>query len=330
MKKKNIMVVEDERIVADDIKMSLQRLGYIVPAVAFTGEDAIKKAKETRPDLVLMDIVLQGEMDGIEATAVIQSRYNIPIVYLTAYADEKTLERAKITEPFGYILKPFEDRDLHTTIEMALHKHKIERMLKEKDKRLREILEETVRALASAVEKRDPYTAGHQRRVTQLACAIAKEMGLSKDEIEGIRLSGIVHDTGKILVPAEILSKPGKLTAIDFSLIKTHPEAGHDILKEINFPYPVAKIILQHHERLDGSGYPAGLSGEEILIEARVIAVADVVEAITSRRPYRAARGTNRALNEISKNNSVLYEPAAVKACLKLFQKKGFKFNNKK
>jgi HD-GYP domain-containing protein (c-di-GMP phosphodiesterase class II) len=139
-----------------------------------------------------------------------------------------------------------------------------------------------------------------------------------------------VHDTGKILVPAEILSKPGKLTAIDFSLIKTHPEAGHDILKEINFPYPVAKIILQHHERLDGSGYPAGLSGEEILIEARVIAVADVVEAITSRRPYRAALGTNRALKEISKNNGVLYEPAAVKACLKLFQKKGFKFNNKK
>ncbi len=329
MKKKQIMVVEDERIVADDIKMSLLRLEYAVPAVAVTGEDAVKKAKETRPDLVLMDIVLQGKMDGIEATAIIQSRYNIPVVYLTAYADEKTLERAKITEPFGYILKPFEDRDLHTTIEMALHKHKIEGMLKEKDEKLQRNLEDTVMALASAVEKRDPYTAGHQRRVTQLACAIAKEMGLSKDKIEGIRLAGIVHDTGKMLVPAEILSKPGKLTTIDFSMIKTHPEVGHDILKEINFPYPVAKIILQHHERLDGSGYPSGLSGEKILIEARVIGVADVVEAITSRRPYRAALGTSRALKEISNNKGVLYEPDAVKACLKLFEKKGFKFNDK-
>jgi len=327
MDKMNILVVEDERIVAEDIKMRLQKLGYKVPGIVFSGEEAVKKAEEIQPDLVLMDIVLEKKMNGIEAAAIISSRFDIPIVYLTAYADDKTTERAKITEPFGYILKPFEDRDLHTTIEMALHKHKMENIIKEKEDRLRKNLEETINALASAVEMRDPYTAGHQKRVTNLACAIAEEMGLSKEKIDGIHMAGIIHDVGKILVPAEILSKPGPLTKIDFSMIETHPQVGYDILKTIEFPYPVAQIVLQHHERMDGSGYPAGLSDEEILLEAKVLAVADVVEAISSRRPYRAALGINRALKEISKNRSILYDPEAVDACLKLFKEKLFKLS---
>ena len=197
---------------------------------------------------------------------------------------------------------------------------------KQSFERLRQSLEETVNALATAVEMRDPYTAGHQHRVTSLATAIAEEMGLSKEKIEGIRMAGVIHDVGKIRVPAEILSWPGQLTEIDFNLIKTHPQVGYGILKKIELPHQVTKIMLQHHERMDGSGYPEGLKGKNILIEARVLAVADVVEAMASHRPYRAALGIEKALEEISKNKGILYDAKAVDACLKLFIEKDFEF----
>ena len=456
MSKTKILVVEDERIVADDIKMSLERLGYAVTAVCVSGEDSINEVEKTHPDLVLMDIVLQGRMDGIEAASIIQSRCNIPVVYLTAYADDKTVERAKITEPFGYILKPFEDRDLQTTIEMALHKHKMSILLEESEERyrgvvenahdaiyiktqgdflyanpafekltglekeeicckefnfwktihpedlkfvkamekerkkeneetsnyefriisrereiktveaniimirndgivkeigilrdiseskqaeierqhsferLRKSLEETVNALASAVEMRDPYTAGHQKRVTELTHAIAIEMELPEGQIEGLRLASLIQDIGKIRVPGEILSKPGKLSHIDFGAIEIHPQVGYDILKSVEFPYPVAQIVLQHHERMDGSGYPWQLKGKEILLEARILAVADVVEAIASHRPYRPSLGINKALEEISRNKGSLYDPKVVDTCLKLFKEKIFKYSRKR
>ena len=453
MEKEQILIVEDERIVGDDIKMIVQRLGYTVSGIAFSGEEAIKKIEKMQPDLVLMDIVLEGEMSGIDAAEIIRSRFNIPVVYLTAYSDKKTLERAKITEPFCYILKPFEDRDLHSTIEMALYKHKTRNMLMEseekyrslaenahdaiyistldgflyanpafekltgwkkedlcskkfnfwdtvhpddidlireremarkagkkvppgnefrilsKDKvvkiveantvnigkkgdmkeigilrditvrkkaeeelkksleRLQKTFEETINALVSALEKRDPYTAGHQRRVTNLACAVAKEMGFSREQINGLRLAGLVHDVGKIQIPTEILIKPTNLSEVEFVMIKMHPQIGYDILKSIEFPYPVAQIVLQHHERMDGSGYPAGISSEEILPEARVLAVADVVEAMSSHRPYRPALGISTALREITKFKGSLYDTEVVDAFWKLFNEKKLKFN---
>jgi PAS domain S-box-containing protein/putative nucleotidyltransferase with HDIG domain len=196
--------------------------------------------------------------------------------------------------------------------------------------RLRRALEETVNALSSAVEMRDPYTAGHQRRVTNLACAIAREMGLPDEQIEGIRLAGIIHDVGKIRVPAEILSWPGRLNDIDFNVIKTHPQVGFDIIKKIELPHSVAQIMLQHHERLDGSGYPGGLKENEILLEAKILAVADVVEAMASHRPYRAALGIDKALEEISKNKGILYDPVVVDACCKTLSKKKFRRNMSK
>jgi PAS domain S-box-containing protein len=201
-----------------------------------------------------------------------------------------------------------------------------EEELQQSFEELRRAFEGTVTVLVSAVEMRDPYTAGHQRRVTQLACAIAKEMGLPEEQIEGIRMAGLIHDIGKINVPAEILSKPGPLTKLEFGLIKMHPQTGHDVLKAIEFPWPVAPIVLQHHERMDGSGYPQGLSGEEIILEARILAVSDVVEAMASHRPYRSARGIDKALEEISQNRGVLYDPEVVDACLKLFKEKRFEF----
>ena len=445
MKTIQILVVEDERIVADDIKMSLQRLGYVVPGMTSSGEEAVKKAEEIHPDLVLMDIVLEGKMDGVEAASLIRYRFDIPVVYLTAYSDKKTLERAKVTEPFGYILKPFKDRDLYTTIEMALYTHKMGNMLKESDERFHRLIEnahdaiyiiapygfqyanpafekltgwkkeelrnskfnfwsivhpddkklimeranktgkeeqnsyefriipkdgeeriveantvnigkkkeakemgilrditerkkaekeekkcsqrlkstfvETINALVSALERRDPYTAGHQKRVTNIALMLAEEMGLSQDQIDGLRFAGLVHDVGKIQIPTEILIKPDHLSDIEFVMIKMHPQIGHDILKSIDFPFPVAPIILQHHERLDGSGYPACLRGEQIMLEARILAVADVVEAMSSHRPYRPALGQDKAIEEISQNKGVLYDPEVVDACLKVLSK---------
>ncbi|OEU68264.1 MAG: histidine kinase [Desulfovibrio sp. S3730MH75] len=450
-----ILIVEDEAIIALNIKGSLNALGYTTIGVASTGEKAIELALEQLPDLILMDIMLEGDMDGIETAEKINKEYCIPVIYITAYADEETLSRAKITEPFGYIIKPFEDRELSLTIEMALYKHRAECALKEnrrwlkttfnsigdavittdkygqiksvnktaslmlgcsaeylfakkfssevdmveptsfkhlnilddfannkentlqiddatlktknklipvsvnisgiKDrkttigtvivlrdisqlkqseaalknslKQLRHTFDETVASLAIMSEKRDPYTSGHQQRVAELACRIAIKLQMSVEDIHCIKIAGILHDVGKFSIPAEILSKPTKLTDIEMSLVKTHPEVGYEILKEISFPWPVAKIVLQHHERIDGSGYPTGLSGNNILLEARIIAVADVVEAMSSHRPYRPALGFEKATDEIIRGRGTHYEPNVVDACIAVIKDDKFSFD---
>lgn len=193
--------------------------------------------------------------------------------------------------------------------------------------RLRKTVQATIQAMAMVVEARDPYTAGHQRRVSDLARTIATEMGLSRDRIDGISVMGAIHDLGKISIPAEILSKPTKLNDMEFGLIKAHAQAGYDILKEIEFPWPVAEIILQHHEKLNGSGYPQGLKGDEILLEARIVGVADKVEAMASHRPYRAALGLEETLEDISQNRGTLYDADAVDVCMRLFHEKHYQLH---
>jgi len=197
---------------------------------------------------------------------------------------------------------------------------------KKSEGKLKKTMDATIQTVSNIVEVKDPYTAGHQQRVTQLTVAIAKELNLSPDKIEGIRIASLIHDIGKISVPTEILSKTTTISDIEFSLIKGHSQAGSDILKAIDFSYPVAQIVLQHHERLDGSGYPQGLKSDEILLEARILGVADVVEAMSSHRPYRPALGIDAALEEISQNRGILYDSEVVDACLKLFKEKGFRF----
>lgn len=197
---------------------------------------------------------------------------------------------------------------------------------KQYEERLHTSLLGTVRAVSDIVEMRDPYTAGHQKRVASLACAIAKELGMSEDRIEGLELAAQIHDVGKIQVPAEILSKPTQLNIVEYALIQFHPEAGYEIIKDINFPWPIAKIIRQHHEKLDGSGYPHGLKGDEILLESRILTVADIVEAMASHRPYRPALGIDAALEEIQKGRGITLDANVVDVCITLFKENRFSF----
>ena len=201
-----------------------------------------------------------------------------------------------------------------------------EEELKRYSQKLQELIDNITKAVALTTAMRDPYTSAHQQRVTQLACAIAEEMGLNKETIAEIRVAGSLHDIGKMHIPSEILTKPGRLTDTEFDMIKTHSKVGYDILKTIDFPWPIAPIVLQHHERADGSGYPSGLSAKDVLPEARILAVADVVEAMASHRPYRPALGIDKALEEISQKRDILYDPEVVDTCLRLFKKKRFKF----
>jgi PAS domain S-box-containing protein/putative nucleotidyltransferase with HDIG domain len=192
--------------------------------------------------------------------------------------------------------------------------------------KLRRTMQGTIQAVTAIAEWRDLFTAGHQKRVAQLACAIAQEMDFPPEQIEVVRMAGLLHDIGKISVPHEILSKPGRLSDAEMGLIRVHSQVAYDILKTVAFPWPIADMVVQHHERIDGSGYPAGLHEDEILIEARILAVADVVEAMIAHRPYRKAPGLDKALQEISQNSGRLYDAEVVYACLRLFNEKGFAF----
>ena len=212
-------------------------------------------------------------------------------------------------------------------IAFALHGMDVEEEKDQAVDALRKALKGTTHAIAATAESRDPYTAGHQRKVTELAVAIGAELGFDQDRLESLQIAGLMHDIGKIGVPSEILSKPSRLTDAEMALIQNHPQMAYDILRNIDFPWPIAEFVLQHHERLDGSGYPNGLSGDQIRLEARIIAVADVVEAVSSHRPYRAALGLDAALDEITEGSGTAYDPAVVGVCVRLFREKGFQFD---
>jgi putative nucleotidyltransferase with HDIG domain/PAS domain S-box-containing protein len=442
-----VLVVEDEAVLVLDLRKCLDRLGYAVAGVATSGRLALAMVEELAPDLILMDIMLGDDMDGVEAARRIRERYALPVVFLTALSDTATLQRAGAVGPYGYVTKPFEDRDLRTALEIALYKHRMDRQLLEKERwvditlnnlgegllttdpsgrvrfvnpmaesllgvdadailgqaleavyrtssdaslppcvngfsgrglamlrcpdgrdipveqtlspvlddkgrrmgmvvvfrdvshnlrveqalresvtQLRRTLEETVNALTVTSEKRDPFTAGHQERVSRLACAIASRLGLSEEDREGVRVAGLVHDIGKIHVPSEILAKPQALSAVEMGIVRDHCVVGHEILRDIPFPWPVARMVLEHHERLDGSGYPGGIKGGDTLLHSRILAVADVVEAMNAHRPYRAALGLEGALAEIRGRRGVLYDPDVADACLAIFEGNHFTF----
>ena len=341
MSSEKIMVVEDEWVVADQLCTSLKELGYTVCSTASTGYEAIMNVEAERPDLILMDIVLKGRMDGIEAADRINSQFNIPVIYLTAHTNQEYIERAKQTNPFGYLIKPYNQRELHATIEMALHKHRadkesanIEMVLHKHrvDKETKEYLDRltrcytgTIKAFSGAIELRGPYAAGHHQRVAEYTHAIAKEMGLPEFSVEGLWLSAHVYDISLVNMPIEIIKESGQLTGINLTMYRTYPQSSYDILKEVDFPWPVANIALQHRECWDGSGFPRGIKGENILIEARVLAVAHVLEDLTSHRVFRNALPLKLALDEICAHRGSQYDPDVVDACLNIFSEKGDK-----
>ncbi|MEE9567341.1 MAG: HD domain-containing phosphohydrolase [Desulfobacteria bacterium] len=327
----HILVVDDEEAIRNLTQEGIKRAGYEC-SIARNGEEALKVLGERNVDVVITDIMMPG-LNGVGLTKIIKEKYDSDIIIMTGYIEDFSYETVIGKGASDFIEKPAGVRELIVRLKRVLRERAVlaernqaEERLQHSLEKLRRAMEGIVQAMAVTVEKRDPYTAGHQRRVANLACAIAKEMGLSADQIDGIRMAGLIHDLGKIAVPAEILSKPTRLTDIEFSLIKTHAQAGYEMLDTIDFPWPIAQMVRQHHERMDGSGYPKGLSGEDILLEARILAVADTVEAIASHRPYRPARGIDKALDEILQNKGTLYDLEVVNACLKVLSEKGFKF----
>ena len=255
---------------------------------------------------------------GFESIIAIPLKHGEEVIGgLGVYSDRKY---AFGDEEIKYLLEVAND------IGVGVKSLRLENELKRSVENLQKTLNGTIEAISLMGERRDPYTAGHERRVAQLACAIAREIGMTEDQLEGIRVCAFLHDVGKIVVPSEILSKPSELNEYEYGIVKSHPRVGYDILKRLEFPWPVAQIILQHHEMVDGSGYPAGLRGEEIILGARILAVADVVEAMSGHRPYRPALGIDKALEEISRHKDVLYDAKAVDACMRLFMEKGFRF----
>jgi putative two-component system response regulator len=333
----NILIVDDEEQIRRMLNRMLVRRGYACTLCADAAE--ARKCLESQVfDLVLCDVTMPGE-SGIDLARHIDSGYeDTAVIMITGVDDPQVADTAIEAGIYGYIIKPLDLNEIIINIRNSLRRRELEianrryrrdleQMVEERTASLRMAMEGIIRAMGLTVESRDPYTSGHQHRVALLSSAMAAEMGFSEDQIEGIRLAGMIHDLGKITVPAGILSKPIRLTELELGLIKTHPQIGYDILKEIEFPWPIAQIVHQHHEKLDGSGYPQGLSGEDILIEARIICVADVVEAMASHRPYRPAIGLDKALEEIADNAGRLYDPEAVNACLRLFKEKGFSFD---
>jgi PAS domain S-box-containing protein len=477
VEKARIMVVEDEAVISMEIQDRLTKMGHSICGTAASGEEAVSVATAKRPDLILMDVQLRGEVDGVQTAKQIRDLVEIPIIYLTAFADDRTVERAKLTQPFGYLIKPFSEKELYAAIEMALYKNSMEARVRDSERRyattirciadcvivtdtdmkitlmnpaaqsvtgwkqeeavgkkldevcklveekaliavespmvkaiqervvmnltapvllitkngdkvpvedsaapminekgeltgavmvfrditwrkeaeeaikmafnslearvqeqtaelrtsfdmLGRAMEGTIQALATMVEARDRYTAGHQVRVADLACMIARQMGVTESRIPIIRIAALIHDVGKVCVPTEILNKPAPLSPIEFEIVKQHPKAAYDVLSKIEFPWAIADIVLQHHERVDGSGYPSGLRGDQIHLEAQIIGVADVVEAMSSHRPYRAAVGTEQGLEEISKGKGTRFDPAIVDACVHAFHQGEFKFKD--
>ena len=477
VEKARIMVVEDEAVISMEIQDRLTKMGHSICGTAASGEEAVSIATAKRPDLILMDVQLRGEVDGVQTAKRIRDLIEIPVIYLTAFADDRTVERAKLTQPFGYLIKPFSEKELYAAIEMALYKNSMEARVRDSERRyattirciadcvivtdtdmkitlmnpaaqsvtgwkqeeavgkkldevcklveekalvavespmvkaiqervvmnltapvllitkngdkvpvedsaapminekgeltgavmvfrditwrkeaeeaikmafnslearvqeqtaelrtsfdmLGRAMEGTIQALATMVEARDRYTAGHQVRVADLACIIARQMGVTESRIPIIRIAALIHDVGKVCVPTEILNKPAPLSPIEFEIVKQHPKAAYDVLSKIEFPWAIADIVLQHHERLDGSGYPSGLRGDQIHLEAQIIGVADVVEAMSSHRPYRAAVGTEKGLEEISKGKGTRFNPAIVDACVHVFHQGEFRFKD--
>jgi response regulator RpfG family c-di-GMP phosphodiesterase len=319
-----ILVVDDEVGYRTVVGEYLEKVGYTC-TLAPDGFEALRALGDNHFDMVISDIKMHGK-DGLALAREALAKYpHLDFIIMTGHSAQYTYVNIIDAGASDFITKPFSVGELKAKIDRIERERQVLSDLRRANDALQTTLRDTIDALASLLEMRDPYTAGHQQRVTALACAIAVEMDLPDSIIDTIRMAGPVHDIGKISVPSEILAKPSKLKENEMSLIRDHSMVGFDILSKVRFQSPIAEIVRQHHERMNGTGYPTGLREQDILLEARILAVADVVEAISSHRPYRPALGIDRALREIVENEGVLYDSEVVNACLRLFNEKGYK-----
>ena len=341
--RKQILIVDDEPPIRMLLQKILEANGYDCRTAENAAEARVLMS-EMASDLILCDINMPGESGLDFIRHVLKAYPDTAAIMVSAIGDPLLAESMLQLGVYDYIIKPMDRNGILISVANAFrrrdleianrsYRRNLEEMVDERTdslqrsmKKLENAMNGIVRAIAHTVETRDPYTAGHQRRVADLAVALAGAVGFEKDMIEAVRMAAIIHDLGKISVPAEILSKPSRLTVNEFNLIKEHPQVGYDILKDIEFPWEIATMVYQHHEKLDGSGYPLGLSGKEILPESRVLTVADVVEAMASHRPYRPGLGIEIALDEIQKNQGRLYDPEVTAACQALFRDGRFSF----
>jgi putative nucleotidyltransferase with HDIG domain len=342
----HVLVVDDEKSVRVTLCAMLQDAGYEVES-AEDAQRAQAVLAQGLWDVVVTDIVLPG-ISGVGLLQIIRATAppDVQVIMMTGGPTVETAAEAVRAGASDYLPKPVtkasilaavrravetkrildENRRLHA--ENRSYQENLEELVRQRTAELRDALEGAIRAMALAVESRDPYTAGHEQRVARLARAIAVEMGRPEEEVLGTYYAGLVHDVGKISVPAEILTYPGKLGKEEMGIIRKHPETGSRILSTVRFPWPLAEIVHQHHERMDGSGYPRGVSGDAIRIEARILAVADVIDAMASHRPYRPALGIEAALAEVVERRGTFYDADVGDACVRLFREKEFKVDD--
>lgn len=340
-----ILVIDDEKSIRITLCEFLRMEGYQAD-FAVNSKEAYQKLQEKDFDVVITDIIMPRE-SGIDLLSKIRDRsQTIQVIVMTGEPTVDTAINAIRRGANDYLTKPINKATLLQTVHKAaqlkalydekaqlekqnmLYQKNLEERVESRTHALQSAMQSIINLLSSVVDLRDPYTAGHQRSVGNLAAAIAQKMNLERETLDLLRIIGYIHDIGKIVIPAEILSKPGKLSHLEMEMIRNHPLSGYEMLQKVALPEPVAEVVYQHHERLNGSGYPRALKAEEISLEAQIIIVADVVEAMMSHRPYRPALGIKAALSEIKENAGKLYHPEVVLACSELFEKDGYVIDN--
>jgi putative two-component system response regulator len=340
-----ILIVDDEKSIRKTFEVFLSKEGHDV-YLAENVPKALDIVKNNAIDLIITDIIMP-RITGIEMLEILKEESpDIPIIIMTGEPTVETAKKSVKDNAHDYLIKPVNKSTLINTTNYALSKKELidsKKILEEENQLYRENLETlvekrteslqkavhgTISTIAAILESKDPYTAGHEKRVGSLAFAIAEKMNLSNEKKESIYYAGYLHDIGKLMVPSEILSKPGKLSKSEYSLVKDHVQSGFDLIKNIELAWPISEIVFQHHERIDGSGYPLGLKDEEISLEAKILAVSDVVEAMTTHRPYRPSFSRDKALEEIENNSGILYSEDVVKATVELFKIDKYEFDD--
>ncbi len=340
-----ILIVDDEQSIRVTLSEFLKSEGYdVISACDF--QSAIELYGKIDFDIIVTDIIMPRQTGSDLLREIHGINPNIPVIMMTGDPNLETAIEAVKLGAYDYLSKPIELKELFLSISKAagfkkivdekirletenrLHQDHLELLVAERTTKLRQAMINTALATASMLDYRDPYTAGHQRRVGALAGEMGRKLGFNEDEVEGLNLTGSIHDIGKITVPSEILSKPSRLSIFEYEIIKEHAEKGYQILKPFEMPWPVSEIVYQHHERLDGSGYPRGLMASDLSKESCIIAVADVVEAMMSHRPYRPALGLDAALDEVLINRKIKYDGDAVDVCVSLLRDEKYELLN--